>query len=166
MRHESIHRSKSVSKIPPATAGEMIAEIERLGTASAAARSLRTSLPVVYAALGTDATKRYGAQRTTMVWDDANIDRLIALVDRGLSNGEIAVEMGSTTLAVQKAMVAHGVRRLGDTRGARVRECLCCDRRFHSSGIGNRLCPACTTDEDHDVSVVGAGVRVLGVRYA
>ncbi|MCE6959654.1 GcrA family cell cycle regulator [Cereibacter sphaeroides] len=107
-------------------------------------------------------------------WSDEEIDQLIDLWGKNLSNFEIgerigrrenAVAIKASRLKLPPKAVAQVQLALGRTSrrpGAKVRPCLCCQRQFFSEGPGNRICDTCKSSrgwgEGNEYSVrIGGG---------
>lgn len=91
-------------------------------------------------------------KRTSVKWSDQDIEDLMRLWAKGFSNAEIAKILNRKEVAVAvKASRINLPRRSGNrpvNSKARVRPCLRCDTRFHSSGPGNRFCTPCKGSSD------------------
>ena len=76
-------------------------------------------------------------------WSPANVAALSALRKRGINTADIAAQIGRSVVAVRSKLRELEYELVKPGAKASVRKCMCCESKFKSWGIGNRLCMRC-----------------------
>lgn len=129
--------------------------LDRLGTVTAAARAAGVGRTALYRHLGSSI--HLGRK-----WPTDAVAGVIQMIADGFTPSEIAAKLKVTTAALHQVAYDYGLQARPDA-GVTARNCMCCRYPFHSSGIGNRLCPRCKRNDDGaaDYSCAGStGHRV------